>query len=50
MTENKKEKVPLRSLVKCIIEQVKCEECPYLRVCKDKARKKLKENQELVIV
>lgn len=52
MTENKKERVPMRALVGCILDpgKFKCKGCAYRRACEDKARGKLKENQELVIV
>ncbi|MBN1325587.1 hypothetical protein JW977_01215 [Candidatus Falkowbacteria bacterium] len=49
MEQENKEPVLLRSLIKCPLTTIPCSNCIYLKDCKERAKKKLKENQRLVI-
>ena len=49
MEQENKEPIPLRRLVKCLLTTVSCPNCIYLEECKEKAKKRLREDQRLVI-
>lgn len=49
MEQENKEPVLLRLVVKCLLTTIQCSGCIYLEDCKEKAEKRLKEGQRLVI-
>jgi len=49
MEQKNKEPVLLRSVVKCLLTTIQCSGCIYLEDCKEKAKKRLREDQRLVI-
>ena len=47
MAKEEPVKVPLKDIIKCLLEKTTCKKCPYIETCLAEAKAKVKEGQEI---